>query len=79
MVRKDGAFIRKERITEIREFIASIKKPVSLDRTVAVLQLKHGLTEKKILEYLGIIETLQICTIDMDTKEIIPKMIEEGV
>ena len=61
MVRRDGAAIRKERISEIGRIVHSgLQKndEISLSKTVALLQYDSGLTKGKILEYLEILETL---------------------
>jgi len=71
MVKRDGAFTRSERIREIRRWLLRNKEPLSLRRTLAVLQMKHGLTKEKIREYLGIIEDLGEISVEESTDQIV--------
>jgi len=72
MSKRDGAFTRSERINDIRRFLLSCKEPLPLRKTVAVLQLKHGLTKEKIMEYLRVIGDLGEIEIDESADKIIP-------
>ncbi len=70
-VKRNGAFTRSQRITAIRKFILEMKKPADFKKTLALLQLKHGLTEQKMREYLEIIKELDGITIDEERNLII--------
>jgi len=63
MVKRDGAYTRSERIKELRRFFlthAAAENPGALPyrKTVAMFQMKMGLTKEKIREYLGVLEDL---------------------
>ena len=73
MVRRDGAAIRKERISEIGRIVhAGLQKSneLSLSKTVALIQYDSGLTKEKIMEYLEILETLGQFIIDREQDKI---------
>ncbi len=64
MVKRDGAFTRAQRISEIRKFLLNLKQPQSLTKSLAVLQFKHGLTKQKVLEYMKIVQDMDGVIID---------------
>jgi hypothetical protein len=72
MVKRNGAFTRSERIHAIRKFILDLKEPADFKKTIAVLQLKYGLTDQKVREYLQIITELDGIIIDEEKNLIIP-------
>jgi len=79
MVRRDGAAIRKERISELGRIVHSgLQKndELSLSKTVALIQYDSGLTKDKILEYLEILETLGQFIIEKEQDKI--KKITDG-
>jgi hypothetical protein len=69
MIRRNGAEARKERMQQIAQYIQAKLHNVgeiSLSKTVAELQYKFGLTEKKIMEYLETLEILGEFIIDKE-------------
>ena len=72
MVKRDGAFTRSERLNELRRFLQGCKEPLPFRKTVAVFQLKHGLTKEKIKEYLCVIEDLGDIQVDEAADKITP-------
>ena len=73
MPRRDGAALRKERMTEIAVFIQKnlfSKQELSLSQTLAFLEYETGLTEEKIILYLKILEKTGRFIIDEKTDNI---------
>ena len=80
MVRRDGAEVRKQRIQEIgRRVMSQLHNhhEVSLSRTMAALQYEFGLTNEKLMEYLGVLEAVERFTIDVEGNKIRKAIREE--
>jgi hypothetical protein len=55
-MRKDGSFIKLERLKQIKTQVAkNLPNPVSIDKTVIWIQLNIGLTEERAKEYLDLV------------------------
>lgn len=68
MSRRDGATIKRERIEEMHRILCLDNAlPASLSFTVATFEYKFGLSKKKIIEYLKILESLDFIVIEGDT------------
>ncbi|MCJ7768728.1 hypothetical protein MUP79_10105 [Candidatus Bathyarchaeota archaeon] len=76
MVRRDGAETRKERLEQIAKFVqASLFQSkesgeIPLSKTVAKLMLLTGLTEPKVIEYLGLLQKADQFEMDAENDKI---------
>jgi len=57
MVKKDGGWVRTQRLMQIAKHIASAMNEgkVAVDKTIVWIQWEMGLTESKAREYLGLV------------------------
>ena len=75
-MRRDGAETRKERLQQIAKFVqASLFQnkesgEIPLSKTVAKLMLATGLTEPKVLEYLGLLQKADEFELDAQNDKI---------
>lgn len=76
MARRNGAFIRSERMREMRVTLLKLKEhnnnAAVLSKIVALFQFKFGLTKEKVMEYLRVIAELEGFTIDEERNVIFP-------
>lgn len=76
MIRRDGAETRKERIEKIARSIQAalyVSKDagyIPLEKTVAKLSIETGLTARKIIEYLGLLESANQFILDNEKDQI---------
>jgi hypothetical protein len=75
MVRRDGAEVRKERITEIGRLVLALlnkseKGEILLEKTVSVLAYEKGLRKERVKEYLGILADLDRFVLDVEGDKI---------
>ena len=56
-IRKDGAFIKKQRLNKISKYVvkAAAKGPLSMKKVLAWIQVNVGLTPPKAREYLEVL------------------------
>lgn len=57
MVRKDGTWVKIQRLAQIAQFIAKAmgEGKVEIEKTLVWIQYEMGLTEQKAREYLGLV------------------------
>lgn len=57
MVRKDGTWVKIQRLTQITQFVAKAmgEGKVEMEKTLVWIQYELGLTEQRAREYLGLI------------------------
>jgi hypothetical protein len=75
LVRSDGAEVRKERLKKIAQFIQkalynSEDGWILLKKTVAHLMFEFGLTEKRLIEYLKILQNMDRFELDFENNKI---------
>jgi len=76
MVRRDGAETRRERLEQVaRSVQAALHQnkesgEISLSKTVAQLMLLTGLTEPRVLEYLGLLQRAGQFEVDAEAGKI---------
>lgn len=54
MTRKDGAFIKKERLKQLARFVVQ-NMPANKDRVLAYAEIEIGLSQARALEYLDLL------------------------
>lgn len=76
MVRRDGAETRRERLEQVaRSVQAALHQnkesgEISLSKTVAQLMLLTGLTEPRVLEYLGLLQRAGQFEVDAENDKV---------
>lgn len=76
MGRGDGAQVRKERLGEIAQSVQAAlhqnkeSGEISLSKTVATLMLLTGLTEPRLMEYLGLLQKADRFEVDIKNDKI---------
>lgn len=74
-IRKDPTGLRRQRIQKIHTMLEGTGK-ADLPRLLATCQYQMGLTEKKIREYLGILESLGFVVVN-DLEGWVEEVVEE--
>jgi len=76
MVRRDGAETRRERLEQVaRSVQAALHQnkesgEISLSKTLAQLMLSTGLTEPKVMEYLGLLQRAGQFEVDTENDKV---------